>query len=149
MMTLHKPALLLLTAATAMITLASPGCNSKKGDPVVSGTLQIPAELQSKISPSAALYIIARPAGTQGGPPLAAQRVAQPFHFPVEFKLTQADSMVADRKFEGVVAVTARISQGGSASPAAAGDIEGVSNPTSVEIGSGKPVTIELKQVRP
>ena len=132
---------------TVIFALAVPACTSKK-ETVVVGTIQMAVELQSKIAPSAALYIIARPIGAQGGPPLAAQRVAQPFRFPIEFKLTQADAMAPDQPFQGEVTVTARVSQSGSASPASAGDIEGVSTPSIVEVGSGKKLAIELIQVR-
>lgn len=115
---------------------------------MIEGTVAISPELVPKIAPTAALFIIARPGTASAGMPLAVQRVTQPFKFPVEFRLTAADLMVPDAKFEGPVALTVRLSQSGSATPSP-GDIESSGEAVSTEVDAGKPLSIRLDRVRP
>jgi len=78
---------------------------------------QIPA---GNAPPGAVLYIIARPEGVAGGPPLGVRRIAQP-QFPVELTLTDGDSMVPQRPISSVerLELQARLSLTGSPAPSA------------------------------
>lgn len=60
----------------------------------------------------AVLYIIARPAGAQGGPPLAVKRIVAPA-FPVSFSLGPGDVMIQGTAFEGPLNLTARLDRDG------------------------------------
>src|SRR5579872_2288281 len=110
-------------------------CND--GQQSIQGALRISPQLQAKIAPSAALFIIARPEGMQFGPPLAVKRLAQPFSFPLEFSISAQDAMMPNAQFSGKITVSARIAQSGAAVPASPGDIEGAA-PAAVEPGKSK-----------
>jgi len=102
-----------------------------------SGGITLPAD--------AALYVIARAQGVSGGPPLGVSRIAQPV-FPVEVKLTDANSMMPQRPLSGspTLVLQARLSMNGQPI-AAAGDLQ--SEPFPVEVGqSDETVTLVLVQ---
>jgi hypothetical protein len=120
-------------------------CND--GEKSIDGDVRISPELQSKIAPSAALYIIARPEGMAMGPPLAVKRLPQPFSFPVQFSISAKDAMMPDAQFSGKITIRARVAQSGAAIPASPGDLEGTSKPSSVEPGKAK-IEIVLDHVR-
>jgi hypothetical protein len=60
------------------------------------------------------LFIIARPQGTVGGPPLAVLRIAEP-SFPLDFEIGPDNVMVPSMKFEGALTLTARLDSDGNA----------------------------------
>lgn len=67
-----------------------------------------------EVPPGAVLFIIARPLGTAGGPPLGVRRISQP-KFPLQLTLTDADSMVPERPISSVegLELQARLSMSG------------------------------------
>jgi cytochrome c-type biogenesis protein CcmH len=75
---------------------------------------------QQAVPPDAALFIIVRPEGAGGGPPLGARRINQP-EFPVTVTLTDKDSMMAQRLISSSprLQLQARLSLSGQPTPAA------------------------------
>jgi hypothetical protein len=138
-----KSALTLAVLSQLIVGIA--GCTKKEKK--IEGMIELSSEFQKTLKPQAVLYVIARPAGVTSGPPIAVKRFTQPFSFPIEFNLTQQDVMIPETPFEGQMAITARIAQTGSASPANPGDVEGTAQPNPVQVGSGK-FRIELNQLR-
>ncbi len=61
--------------STAPAASASPSAPSSAQ---ISGTITIDPKLKANIDPNAALFIIARPAGAAGGPPLAVKKIDKP-----------------------------------------------------------------------
>ncbi|MBC8286085.1 MAG: hypothetical protein H8E42_01285 [Nitrospinae bacterium] len=101
---------------------------ARKADPTihdndVSGTIALDPELKVSLSPSAGLFIFARPEGVDAGPPLAVKRHSV-FEFPFEFEIGQLHTMIEGTQFEGSMNLTARLDQDGNrkSSP---GDVEG------------------------
>ncbi len=111
------------------------------------GKILISEKLRKQIAPTAVLYVIARPADGKG-PPLAVKRITQPFKFPISFVLSGADVMMPGVLFEGKTAISARLSQAGSATPVNPGDLESSSKPVIAEVGSSKPIVVTLDKVR-
>ena len=101
---------------------------ARKADPTihnndVSGTIVLNSKLEVRLSPSAGLFIFARPEGIEAGPPLAVKRHGI-FEFPFDFEIGQLNTMIEGTQFEGAMNLTARLDQDGNrkSSP---GDIEG------------------------
>jgi hypothetical protein len=134
-----------LLLLTTLALVSSMACTKKTNDGKISGTIEIQPDLQKKLSPSAVLYVIARPEGKTSGPPVAVRRFTQPLSFPIEFNITQQDVMLPDTVLEGKFTITARISQSGSATPVKAGDIQGRALPEAVAVG-GKEVKVILNE---
>ena len=67
------------------------------------------------------LFIIARPQGASGGPPLAVLRVAAP-EFPFAFELGPDQVMIPGMRFEGPIDLTARLDGDGDAMTRDPGD---------------------------
>jgi hypothetical protein len=132
-----------LAFLTLMAALAACTASEKK----ITGTIEISPELQKAIGPKAALYVIARPEGQTAGPPIAVKRFTQPIFFPLEFNLSARDAMMPDAPFDGKYAITVRIAQSGSATPASPGDIEGTAPTPSVPVGENK-LKIVMNHVR-
>ena len=89
----------------------------------ISGLVRIPEELSSRASEKPVLFLIARPEGTSGGPPLAAKRYSL-IKFPFEYRIGQENVMLEGNRFEGKITLTARLDMDGFAK-ASPGDIEG------------------------
>ena len=101
---------------------------ARKADPTihnndVSGTIVLNSKLEVRLSPSAGLFIFARPEGIEAGPPLAVKRHGI-FKFPFDFEIGQLNTMIEGTQFEGAMNLTARLDQDGNrkSSP---GDVEG------------------------
>ncbi len=101
---------------------------ARKADPTihlndVSGTIVLDPALRVSLSPSARLFIFARPEGVDAGPPLAVKRHSV-FQFPFEFEIGQLHTMIEGTQFEGTMNLTVRLDQDGNrkSSP---GDVEG------------------------
>lgn len=69
------------------------------------------------------LFVIARPAGAVGGPPLAVLRIPSPT-FPLDFEIGPDDVMIPTMRFEGAIELTARLDGDGNASTREEGDRE-------------------------
>jgi hypothetical protein len=135
----------LLPFVLLAIAFSSSGCREKS--PTITGHVNLSAELQKTLKPTAVLYIIARHSGETAGPPVAVKRFPQPILFPVDFTLSAQDAMMPDTPFEGKLAITARVSQSGSATPVNPGDIEG-RIPGETAVGSEN-MQLDLNQVKP
>jgi hypothetical protein len=151
--------ILLATLITAF--LLGSGCTKKsdappavtsanpQADTGIMGTIELAPLLErNPISKDAVIYLIARNPGETMGPPIAVKRIVQPFHFPITFTLSKADAMLPDAPFVGPFALTVRIAQSGSATPAQAGDLEGEVPTGPVELGK-KDVALRIAKVRP
>lgn len=79
---------------------------------------------QGRPPAGATLFVVARSAGSRGGPPLAVLRVPEP-SFPFAFELSQANVMIPSLRFEGEMDVTARLDVDGNAMTRDPSDLEG------------------------
>ena len=96
------------------------------------------------IPANAVLFVIIRPEGAGGGPPLGARRINQP-QFPVSVTLTDGDSMMSQRPISSSpgLQVQARLSLSGQPTPSA-GDWQ--SSPAKASIGGGEITTLVVDQ---
>lgn len=99
----------------------------------VTGTIQLPADISQKISPTASLFIFARPVGVESGPPLAVKKLGV-VNFPFEFNIGQMDTMLQGADFSGKVTVSARLDGDGIAG-GGPGDVEGKIDATVGDTG--------------
>ena len=76
------------------------------------------------------IFVIARPLGVQGGPPLAVKRYSL-VKFPLEYTIGQKNTMLEGVQFKGRMVITVRLDKDGDPRPGI-GDIEGS---TEVEAG--------------
>ena len=104
----------------------------------VRGTVQHP-DAEPEVG-SAVLFLIARPVGAVGGPPLAVVRIAEP-SFPVDFEIGPGDVMIPTMRFEGAIALTARLDEDGNATTRSEAD-RATSAPVPVTPGD---VGVELR----
>jgi hypothetical protein len=118
-------------------------------DPKVGGLVTLKKGLESKMTKTGVLYIIAKAAGPDSSPndrtpPVAVIRVPNPI-FPQAFVITQKNVMIAGQEFKGPFHVIARYSPTGDALNKA-GAIEGVDPKfISTDLGN-KNLKIELSK---
>ncbi len=103
---------------------------------------QLPA---GTVPPGAVLFIIARPQGVSGGPPLGARRVMQP-QFPLQLTLTDADSMVPQRPISSAdqVELQARLSLSGRPTPSP-GDWQSVASAVGKDAQEATRLTLDQR----
>ena len=103
--------------------------------------------LARELPPGAVLFVFARAAGTQGGPPVAAKRLV-PKSFPVQLELGDADSPMPTAKLfsQSRVELVARLSRSGTVTPAS-GDLE--ADPVEVAVSDGAKVELTLNRSVP
>ncbi len=94
---------------------------------------------QSDAGAEGTLFIIARPQGASGGPPLAVLRIASP-EFPLAFEIGPDQVMIPGMRFEGPIALSARLDGDGDAMTRDEGDPQ-TGTPLGVVPGS---VGVEL-----
>jgi cytochrome c-type biogenesis protein CcmH len=111
----------------------------------ISGKITIDPKLKANLDPNAALFIIARPAGGSGGPPLAVKKIDKPT-FPLTYSLRQENVMMQGTPFTGKINITARLDKDGNPTTRGAGDITGEYKKNPVEVGS-KNVDIVIDQL--
>ncbi|MGZ9130655.1 MAG: c-type cytochrome biogenesis protein CcmI/CycH, partial [Candidatus Binatia bacterium] len=111
----------------------------------ISGTIAIDAKLKSNLDPNAALFIIARPAGNPGGPPLAVKKIDKP-KFPLQYSLSQENVMMQGTPFSGKINVTVRLDKDGNPTSRGAGDLTGEYKKNPAEVGV-KNVDIVIDQL--
>jgi cytochrome c-type biogenesis protein CcmH len=111
----------------------------------VSGRLTIDPKLKANVDPNAALFIIARPAGGAGGPPLAVKKIDKPV-FPLTYSLSQENVMMQGTPFAGKINITVRLDKDGNAVTRGPGDMTGDYKRNPVDVGA-KNVDIILDQV--
>jgi cytochrome c-type biogenesis protein CcmH len=89
------------------------------------------------------LYIVARVAGAQGGPPLAVKRIVGPT-FPVSFSLGPGDVMMPGMAFEGPLNLSARLDRDGDPLTREPGEPAGAYQGNPVKPGA-RNVAIQLR----
>jgi hypothetical protein len=134
-----------LAASLFMLTQSHAIAASAKHDKAIHGVVKLAPQLNGKMGPTAALYVIVRPNGVTTGAPVAAKRFTMPLNFPLHFDITTNDAMMPGTPLEGEFTLMARVSQKGSASPAAPGDLQ-TSKPVNGVKTDGKTVTLEIDQ---
>ncbi len=102
----------------------------------IRGTISVDPKLKSKLDGKAVLFIVAYPAGSTGGPPLAVKKIERPV-FPLAYTLGPESVMMAGMPFSGKVIVSARLDKDGNAMTKGPGDLTG-EHKGSVEVGSQK-----------
>lgn len=90
------------------------------GAAAIEGRIELAEELAGP--DSAVLFVIARPQGVQGGPPLAVLRIPDP-EFPLEFSIGPENVMIPSMRFEGAISLSARLDADGNAMTRGAEDI--------------------------
>jgi cytochrome c-type biogenesis protein CcmH/NrfF/cytochrome c-type biogenesis protein CcmH/NrfG len=121
-----------------------PAATAEAGQ-TISGTLTFDAKLTSNLNPNAALFIIARPAGGAGGPPLAVKKIDKPT-FPLNYSLSQDNVMMQGTPFAGKINITVRLDKDGNPTTRGAGDLTGEYKKNPAEVGA-KNVDILIDQL--
>ena len=111
--------------------------------PGIGGTVRLDPGRAGQAGGQAILYIVARPAGAGGGPPLAVKRIAAPT-FPVAFSLGPGDVMMPGMTFEGPLDLSARLDRDGDPLTREPGEPSGVHDGNPVKPGA-RNVVITLK----
>ena len=101
----------------------------------IQGTISIAPKLKTKHQGGGVLFIIARRAATQGGPPLAVKRIPNPT-FPLSYSLGKGNMMIPGTRFEGKVNMVVRLDKDGDPLTREPGSLTGSYNKNPVEIGS-------------
>ncbi len=93
----------------------SPGAGSPsaEGEPI-RGRIELAPGLEGAQPADGVLFVIARPQGVSGGPPLAVLRVPDP-RFPLEFTIGPENVMIPSMRFQGSLSLTARLDADGNA----------------------------------
>jgi len=91
------------------------------------------------------LFIIARPAGSPGGPPLAVKKIDKP-SFPLRYSLGQENVMMQGTLFAGKINISVRLDKDGNPTTRGAGDLTGEYKKNPVEVGA-KSADVILDQV--
>jgi cytochrome c-type biogenesis protein CcmH len=134
-----------IPASGGAVAAAQPATAATSGQ-TVSGTITIDAKLKSNIDPNAALFIIARPAGGAGGPPLAVKKIDKP-KFPLSYSLSQENVMMQGTPFSGKINITVRLDKDGNPTTRDAGDLSGEYKKNPAEVGRAKNADVILDQV--
>ena len=111
----------------------------------ISGTITVDAKLKANLDPNAALFIIVRPAGGAGGPPLAVKKIDKPA-FPLSYSLGQENVMMQGTPFSGKVDITVRLDKDGNPTTRGAGDLSGEYKKNPAQVGA-KNADVILNQV--
>jgi hypothetical protein len=97
----------------------------------IKGEILLAEELSMARPDGGVLFVIARPQGARGGPPLAVLRIPNP-SFPLEFTIGPENVMIPSMRFEGAISLSARLDADGNAMTRGAGDISsGTKEPLS------------------
>ena len=111
----------------------------------ISGKITVDPKLKANLDPNAALFIIARPAGVAGGPPLAVKKIDKPA-FPLSYSLGQENVMMQGTPFTGKINIIVRIDKDGNPTTRGAGDMTGEYKKNPVEVGT-KNVDVVIDQM--
>lgn len=113
-------------SAVGTSTAAPPEASA--GQTRISGTVEVAPELAVQVPANATLFLVVRIAGREGGAPLAVQRHSSP-SFPLQFVISENDSMVPNTPLVGELTISARIDLDGNAATSTAGDLIGEVGP--------------------
>jgi len=131
-------------SATGESTRAKPAIVGSSNQ-TISGTITIDGKLQAQRDANAALFIIARPAGSPAGPPLAVKKIDKP-SFPLRYSLGQENVMMQGTLFAGKINISVRLDKDGNPTTRGAGDLTGEYKKNPVEVGA-KSADVILDQV--
>jgi len=135
----------------AGVPQSTTSANQKAGAPTastgqqLSGRITIDPKLQGKVNSGATLFIIARPAGSTKGPPLAVKKIDRPV-FPLSYSLGPENVMMQGLPFSGKVTVVARIDGDGNPTTREAGDLSGDYKKNPATVGANN-IDIVIDQV--
>jgi cytochrome c-type biogenesis protein CcmH len=121
---------------------AAPASAPASAGATIEGTIDVAPALKDQVKPGDTLFIVARAvdaSGTVQRMPVAVDRL-QVSSWPLAFKLSSANVMVAGTPFAGQMQLTARVDKDGEAMTRAAGDVEGTVKVTVPQKG----ITITL-----
>lgn len=90
----------------------------------ITGRIEVSGDLLGAEPAGATLFVIARRAGSAGGPPLAVLRVPNA-ELPLDFEIGPQHAMIQGMPFVGDIALTARLDADGDAMTKVAGDLSG------------------------
>ncbi len=99
----------------------------------IAGVVDLAPELALARPDGGVLFVIARPQGVRGGPPLAVLRIPSP-DFPLEFTIGPENVMIPSMRFAGAISLSARLDEDGNAMTRGAGDI---SSPVEESLSPG------------
>jgi cytochrome c-type biogenesis protein CcmH len=111
----------------------------------ISGKITIDPKLKANLDPNVTLFIIARPVGAAGGPPLAVKKIDRPT-FPLDYTISQENVMMQGGPFTGKINITVRLDKDSNPTTRGAGDMTGDYKKNPVEVGT-KNVDIVIDQV--
>jgi cytochrome c-type biogenesis protein CcmH len=111
----------------------------------IAGMISIDPKLKGNVDSQATLFIIARPAGTAKGPPLAVKKIDRPV-FPLSYSLGAENVMMQGMPFTGSVTIAARLDKDGNPTTRQPGDLTGDYKKNPVTVGS-KNIDVVLDQV--
>ena len=106
---------------------AAPSAPAASSGGTLEGTIVVAPALKDQVKPGDTLFLVARAVDANGNVqrmPVAVDR-AQVTSFPLAFKLSADNVMVAGTPFAGSMQLTARIDKDGEAMTREAGDVEG------------------------
>ncbi len=109
----------------------------------IEGTVRLEPVRTVEAGGRSTLYIVARAAGSGGGPPLAVKRIVAPT-FPVSFSLGAGDVMMPGMAFEGPLNLSARLDRDGDPLTREPGEPTGAYEDNPVEPGA-RNVVIQLR----
>lgn len=109
--------------------VASPGLREPAAGSGASirGRIELAPELAGRAVEPAVLYLMARPADTPAGPPVAVKRL-DATSFPVLFEIGSENMMAPDSSFEGNFHLSVRLDRDGEAITRRAGDLVGTAS---------------------
>ncbi len=133
-------------AGAAQSATASGGdaSESASAGPPITGRIEVAPELAGALPAGAILFVIARPEGAVGGPPLAVLRIPKP-EFPVEFEIGPGDVMIPSMRFAGPIALTARLDSDGNAMTRAESDLSSAAAPPAEPGATGIVLVLSQK----
>ncbi|MEM9174549.1 MAG: hypothetical protein AAGC67_04895 [Myxococcota bacterium] len=92
------------------------------GGDAITGEIVLAPELAGARPDQGVLFVIARPQGATGGPPLAVLRIPDPA-FPLAFSIGPENVMIPSMQFAGAISLSARLDADGNAMTRGPGDI--------------------------
>ncbi len=104
---------------------AAPSPATGSGGGAITGEITLAPELAMARPDQGVLFVIARPQGATGGPPLAVLRIPNP-DFPLSFSIGPENVMIPTMQFAGAISLSARLDADGNAMTRGAGDISSV-----------------------
>lgn len=109
----------------------------------ISGKISLDPKVKGELDSKATLFIIARSAGAQGGPPLAVKKIDGPV-FPLSYSIGAENAMMQGTAFTGKISLTVRLDKDGNPTTRTPGDLIGEYK-KPVDVGS-KNVDIVIDQ---